>query len=411
VNQFNSRFEIIEDEGPEPIRKRKRKSKDRFSFNYIPWRLIAISLTAGMTVGIVLLFFLTRSLPSATPTAAAPNVMESNDTASINRSIAPIVDIAFFDNNLVAVSSLNVHIYQGDKLTQVLDLRTPRLVFSPDGKRLASVGTDNGKLQLWDVATGKVVKEAPISGDSNPTSFEGKNIAFSSDGSLLAIGTRDGTMIWDTKTLTMRTGISESNMGTTALVFSADNHRLTSIVEYMDPATYAYETSAKVWDIETPDNPRLLYSLALDEAFAQYAVLTPDGHYLAYVSRHSINGVQSETLHIHDMTAQKDVGTLPVAAGTHVAALALSDNYLAFEQRGSVPTGDQNSLRVVRWSVSGEGISIESVSEPQPVRTLGISHLRLWTENGSSGLDYLALDTSTILRWDFANNTIRPLPL
>ncbi len=410
MNQFNSRFEIIEDEGPEAIRKRKRKNKDRLSFNYMPWRLIAISLTAGMTVGIVLIFLLTRSLPS-TPPAAIPNVVESNDTASINRSMAPIVDIAFFDNNLVAVSSLNVHIYQGDKLTQVLDLRTPRLIFSPDGKLLASVGSDNGKLQLWDVATGKVVKEVPISGDSNPTSFEGKNIAYSSDGRLLAIGTREGTMIWDTKTLTMRTGISENNMGTTALVFSADKHRLTSIVAYMDPATNAYATSAKVWDIQTPDNPRLLYSLTLDEAFAQYAVLSPDGQYLAYVSRHSINGVQSETLHIHDMTAQKDVGTLPVAAGTHVAALALSDTYLAFEQRGIVPTGDQNSLRVVRWSVSGEGISIESVSEPQPVRTLGISHLRLWSENGSTGLDYLALDTSTILRWNFASNSIRPLPL
>lgn len=65
--------------------------------------------------------------------------------------------------------------------------------FSPDGKTIASAGTD-GTAKLWDVATGKEIKS--LRGhDGNVTS-----VAFSPDGRFLASGGRDGTVrLWDTK--------------------------------------------------------------------------------------------------------------------------------------------------------------------------------------------------------------------
>ena len=72
--------------------------------------------------------------------------------------------------------------------TGVYDVR-----FSPDGKTIASAGTD-GATKLWDVASGKEIKS--LRGhDGNVTS-----VAFSPDGRFLASGGRDGTIrLWDTK--------------------------------------------------------------------------------------------------------------------------------------------------------------------------------------------------------------------
>ena len=66
--------------------------------------------------------------------------------------------------------------------------------FSPDGKTIASAGTD-GTAKLWNVSTGKEIKS--LRGhDGNVTS-----IAFSPDGRFLASGGRDGAVrLWDEKT-------------------------------------------------------------------------------------------------------------------------------------------------------------------------------------------------------------------
>ncbi|MDP2852955.1 MAG: caspase family protein [Smithellaceae bacterium] len=65
--------------------------------------------------------------------------------------------------------------------------------FSPDGKTIASAGTD-GTARLWDIATGKEIKS--LRGhDGNVIS-----VAFSPDGRFLASGGYDGTVrLWDAK--------------------------------------------------------------------------------------------------------------------------------------------------------------------------------------------------------------------
>ena len=99
--------------------------------------------------------------------------------------------------------------------------------FSPDGRNLASVDSNN-KLILWDVATGQ-------KGDTQP--FHGErvwSIAFSPDGRILAGGTMNSRIrLWDLASSEMQSQIEVPTQGAataavTALAFSPDSRTLAS---------------------------------------------------------------------------------------------------------------------------------------------------------------------------------------
>ncbi len=67
------------------------------------------------------------------------------------------------------------------------------VTFSPDGKTLAS-GGHNGTIRLWDVARGKSTATLTTGGSGNPV----YSLAFSSEGRTLAAGCNmEGGMLWD----------------------------------------------------------------------------------------------------------------------------------------------------------------------------------------------------------------------
>ena len=72
----------------------------------------------------------------------------------------------------------------------------PSVVFSPDGKTLASGGGVNSII-LWDVTTGKEKATLTRGGEERVVS----SVAFSPDGKTLASGSRDHTIkLWDVAT-------------------------------------------------------------------------------------------------------------------------------------------------------------------------------------------------------------------
>jgi WD40 repeat protein/serine/threonine protein kinase len=133
------------------------------------------------------------------------------------------------------------------------------VAFSPDGKRVASVGRPwgaqgsfSGELKVWDAATGKELLSIPVS-----TVAGGQPVSFSPDGTRMAliVGVQDGEKerqelkMWDAATgqelLTIR-GVSRNTLAVMGVAFSPDGRRIAA------PAFIgkgkAKRSVVKVWD-------------------------------------------------------------------------------------------------------------------------------------------------------------------
>ena len=125
------------------------------------------------------------------------------------------------------------------------------LVFSPDGRWLVS-GTEGGKIQMWDVATG----EALIA-FAEPTAREDQGgtfaVAFSPDGTLLAAGAHTQVHLWEVDTgnkfLSISTVHKRGNQTFHSfpepLVFSPDGAVLVNGLDH---------GAIQLWDVTTGDS-------------------------------------------------------------------------------------------------------------------------------------------------------------
>jgi WD40 repeat protein len=140
------------------------------------------------------------------------------------------------------------------------------IAFSPDGMYLATGGY-NGKLVVWDAATGEKIKTISAHDDTIT------KVAYSPDGTQLATTSSDGTTkLWDTKTdellFTFITKVNGGE-GIRSLAFSPDGRKL---------ATAQDAHGVDIWDVSTGNLELTLYyycSGISDVAFS------PDGKNLA----------------------------------------------------------------------------------------------------------------------------------
>jgi WD40 repeat protein len=150
------------------------------------------------------------------------------------------------------------------------------VAFHPDGKRLASVCTDQSVL-IWDWTTGKLLHSHPGTVDFDAQAHADNHepfwIAFSPDGDRLATGRNDGTVgVWETKTgqeIFRRHGHLKP---VRAVAFSPDGRRLVSGSD---------EGIVKVWDLATGQEERTLHSHA---GAVRCVAFSPDGKRLATAS-------------------------------------------------------------------------------------------------------------------------------
>jgi WD40 repeat protein len=152
---------------------------------------------------------------------------------------------------------------------------SPHVVFSPDGKQLASAGKDR-TVKIWDPATGKLRKEL--------TDFCGgvEALAFSPDGRLLAAADMGGTLrLWDVPSWE-ELPAPEHDLGLDlwSVAFSRDG-------------TYFAASGGRglrVWGVARGAGPEASGPLLPTPVFQQDGVITavcfsPDSNRLAWVSR------------------------------------------------------------------------------------------------------------------------------
>ena len=139
-----------------------------------------------------------------------------------------------------------------------------RRPFPPDGSTLAS-GTEDGKVRLWDVATGSAVPQ-PSWVHSNPVTA----VAFSPDGTLLAYGTGAKLQLWEMESGRNATTASTSFIA--SMAFSPDGTIL---------ALGLAERAVQLWDVTTR---RTIATLKGHEDWVTSVAFSPDGKTLGAAS-------------------------------------------------------------------------------------------------------------------------------
>ncbi|MDZ8026876.1 MAG: AAA-like domain-containing protein [Nostoc sp. DedQUE11] len=159
------------------------------------------------------------------------------------------------------------------------------VVFSPDGKTLASASADN-TIKLWNLDTGKEI--TTLRGHSQ----EVNSVVFSPDGKTLASASRDNTIkLWNFDKSKEITTLKGHSKGVKSVVFSPDGKTL---------ASASVDKTIKLWNF---DKRKEITTLKGHSESVFSVVFSPDGKTLASAS-------VDKTIKLWNFDKRKEITTL-----------------------------------------------------------------------------------------------------
>ncbi len=193
------------------------------------------------------------------------------------------------------------------------------VVYSPDGRYLASGGSDN-TIKIWEVATGRELRT--LTGHSDFF----RSVVYSPDGRYLASGSFDKTIkIWEVATGREVRTLTGHSGWVNSVVYSPDGCYL---------ASGSWDKTIKIWQVATGKELR---TLTRHSGWVYSVVYSLDGHYLA-------SGSQDNTIKIWQVATGKQLRTLTGhSRGVRSVVYSPDGRYLA---SGSV----DNTIKI--WEVA-----------------------------------------------------------
>lgn len=204
-------------------------------------------------------------------------------------------------------------------------MRADSIAVSPDGSQVVT-GSSTGQVWLWDLATGKVLREF----DELPAGVE--SLIWSADGEMIAAGAR-------------YSGFTVFRVDGTKLFGHANDHRHESILFSLDSTQLYVPTREciKVWDIASQ---QISHALNTDRISNVRSICWagPDNRWLIAGERHS------ETLIVIDVEARQTIGSFNVGA-EYACSLAGSP-----DGRWLAAAYANGRVQLIRLSESSTGI-------------------------------------------------------
>ncbi|HEV2880211.1 MAG TPA: protein kinase [Pyrinomonadaceae bacterium] len=185
---------------------------------------------------------------------------------------------------------------QGGKLGEVKQKLTYQsnpvsfLAFSADGKTL--FGGSYRKLKLWDTGTWALRRENEM-GEINPA------YALSADGKLIATGgtNEKSVKVWDAESGALKLALDGHEKGVLALAFSPDGDTLVS---------GSYDNTARLWDAQSGAFKQALTEDSTNAVFS--VAFSPDGRTIASGTYHEVKLWDAETGLLRRKLSEESMG-------------------------------------------------------------------------------------------------------
>jgi WD40 repeat protein len=273
----------------------------------------------------------------------------------------------------------------------------------PDGKHLLTVNQDS-QVQLWDLATGKVVREFDAGGAAGPANasrvglFGGNSgVSISGDGKRLAVSGRDlRVRIWDVENGKELVKLEGTPAGSNYSILSRDGKML---------ALIGNSSKISLFDAATGKEIRTFGA----DAAAQVRILpsklefSADGKSLIQAGLDLTDRKITPQVIVWDPQAGKEIRRFTEFPGGAVASLVI--NYSAFSpDHKLMAIADMNKITVMDLATGKEGATIEDAAG------MGRSKNLVFSADGTY-LAGLGANGNSVTIWDVKKGTVLYKPV